>query len=79
MLSLLELSVTKGAEREGAAKPKTPHILYALIRQLLCYLRLPFCNDALLLVVVRLLLKQKDTKTDICSVVCVVIVVEDGL
>lgn len=41
----------------------------------ICYLRLPFCNDALFLVDVAL----KRTQAASCSLVCVAAVVKDGL
>ena len=56
---LFALSEATRARREDAAKGKILPILYALIRKDLssiCYLRLPFCNDARFLVHLRLLL-----------------------
>lgn len=76
LCSLLELS--DNGSREGRCcqteDPTHPFCPYqtSLCLSSICYLRLPFCNDALFLL-------KKDTETEICSVVCVVTVVEDGL
>lgn len=73
----LELSVTTGAEREDAAKRKTPHIRHHSASSI-CYLRLPFYNAALFLIGGSCCF-EKTKNGESCSVVCVGTVMKDGL
>lgn len=79
--ALVKAGMTVG-ERGDAARRKDPTHPFCpyqtrLCSSSICYLRLPFCNDALFLV--DAFMSKKGTKAESCGVICVVTMEEDGL